>query len=175
MAELKTKPNAKSVSKFIADIAVEKTRQDCTVLRGLMQQITKSEAKMWGPSIVGFGAYHYKYATGTEGDWFLTGFSPRKQNLTLYIMSGFQEHAALLQKLGKHKLGRSCLYVRTVDDLHMPTLKKLIQQSVASIQKTVQANRAAASARSEKAPTRAGTPSPRSRARQSRTRTTTRR
>lgn len=173
MAELKTKPNAKSVDKFIQEIADEKTRQDCLALCDVMQRVTKSQPKMWGASIVGFGSYHYKYPTGTEGDWFLTGFSPRKQNLTLYIMSGFQEHGELLQKLGRHTLGKSCLYVRTVDDLHMPTLKKLIQQSVASIHKTVQSSRAA-SPTSGTARTRAGTPSPRSRARQPRTRTTTR-
>ena len=136
MAELKTKPNAKSVDKFISDIADEKAREDCLVLRDVMQQITKTEPKMWGDSIVGFGQYRYNYPTGTEGSWFVTGFSPRKQNLTLYIMAGFDGYSELLQKLGKHKTGKSCLYIKTIDDVHMPTLKKLIQQSVASVRKT---------------------------------------
>ena len=101
----------------------------------LMKDVTGEPAKMWGPSIIGFGQYHYKYASGREGDWFLTGFSPRKQNLTLYIMAGFDKYGELLEELGKHKTGKSCLYVKTLDDLHMPTLKKLIQQSVTSLRK----------------------------------------
>jgi hypothetical protein len=91
---------------------------------------------MWGDSIVGFGEYHYKYASGREGDWFLTGFSPRKQNLTLYIMSGFSEYEAFLNKLGKFKTGKSCLYVNKIEDIDLSTLKELIQRSVQHVVET---------------------------------------
>lgn len=136
MAELKTKPNDASVEKFLNAISDAKTRQDCFKILEMMKQITKAAPKMWGPSIVGFGSYHYKYESGREGDWFLTGFSPRKQNLTLYIMAGFSQYDDLLQKLGKHKTGKSCLYIKRLDDIHLPTLKKLIQQSVKHLSKT---------------------------------------
>jgi hypothetical protein len=133
MAELKTKKNRASVQKFIAGIADESRRQDCEAVIGIMKQITKDEPSMWGPSIVGFGSYHYTYASGREADWFVTGFSPRKQNLTLYIMSGFKGYDELLQQLGPHKTGKSCLYLKRLDDVHVPTLKKLIRQSVAHV------------------------------------------
>ncbi len=95
---------------------------------------------MWGSSIVGFGNYHYKYESGREGDWFLTGFSPRKQNLTLYIMPGFAQYDELMKKLGKHKTGKSCLYIKSLEDINLPTLKQLIQQSVKHMTKTKKAN-----------------------------------
>ena len=101
-----------------------------------MKQATKSEPVMWGDSIVGFGEYHYKYASGREGDWFLTGFSPRKQNLALYIMSGFSEYEALLSNLGKFKTGKSCLYVNKIEDIDLSTLKELIQRSVQHVVET---------------------------------------
>jgi hypothetical protein len=85
---------------------------------------------MWGPAMIGFGSYHYKYASGREGDWFLTGFSPRKEALTLYIMSGFSQDDALLKKLGKFKTGKACLYIKKLEDVHLPTLEKLIRRSV---------------------------------------------
>jgi len=130
MAELKTKQNDQSVEKFLNGIADKKTREDCFTVMKLMKQVTKMEPKMWGGSIVGFGAYHYKYESGREGDWFLTGFSPRKQNLTLYIMAGFAQYEALMKELGKHKTGKSCLYINKLEDINLLTLKKLIQQSV---------------------------------------------
>jgi len=130
MAELKTKLNDRSVSEFLTGIKDEKTRQDCLAISKMMSQATKAQPAMWGPSIVGFGTYHYKYESGREGDWFLTGFSPRKQNLTLYIMAGFEEYDDLMKKLGAHKTGEACLYIRTLNDVHVPTLKRLIQQSV---------------------------------------------
>jgi hypothetical protein len=136
VAELKTKVNNSSVDKFLDKIADETTRADCYKLVALMQQATKAPAKMWGNSIVGFGSYHYTYASGREGDWPLTGFSPRQQNLTLYIMSGFDQYAALMKKLGKYTTGKSCLYIKRLDDVHLPTLKKLIKQSVAHMRKT---------------------------------------
>ncbi|HEX9652685.1 MAG TPA: DUF1801 domain-containing protein [bacterium] len=136
MAELKTKPTDQSVVKFLNGITDAKRRQDCFTILDIMKQITKSEPRMWGPRIVGFGNYHYKYESGREGDWFLAGFSPRKQNLTLYIMAGFAEYDELLKKLGKHKTGKSCLYINKIADVHLPTLKKLIQQSVKHMSKT---------------------------------------
>ena len=130
MAELKTKVSDRSVEKFLKGVSDEKKRKDCFTLLEMMKRISRAEPKMWGTSIVGFGTYHYRYASGREGDWFLTGFSPRKQNLTLYIMAGFDEYDDLLKKLGKHTIGKACLYVKTLDDVHLPTLRKLIQQSV---------------------------------------------
>jgi uncharacterized protein YdhG (YjbR/CyaY superfamily) len=101
-----------------------------------MQAVTKGPPQMWGSSIVGFGSYHYKYASGREGDWFIVGFSPRKQNLTLYIISGFDQYAALLKKLGKYKTAKSCLYINRLDDIDLPTLKELVKQSVKHMIKT---------------------------------------
>ena len=130
MTELKTKPNDQSVEEFLNSIKDETKRQDCFTLVEIMKQATKAPPKMWGSHIVGFGSYHYKYASGRDGDWFLTGFSPRKQNLTLYIMGGFEPYDALLKKLGKHTTGKACLYIKRIKDIDLPTLKKLIQQSV---------------------------------------------
>jgi len=136
MAELKTKLNDRSVEKFLNGIADDKKRQDCFTLLELMKQVTQAEPKMWGSSIVGFGSYHYKGASGREGDWLLTGFSPRKQNLTLYIMAGFEQYDALLKKLGKHSTGKSCLYIKRLEDIDLPTLRKLVRQSVKHMTKT---------------------------------------
>ena len=135
MAELKTKVNDASVAKFLEGVADERKRRDCFALVELMRKITKEEPKMWGASIVGFGTYHYKYASGREGDWFATGFAPRKQDLTIYLLTGFVAPAELMAKLGKHKTGVSCLYVKSLDDVHMPTLKTLITDSVKSMKK----------------------------------------
>jgi hypothetical protein len=136
MAELKTKPNKASVDKFLKSIDDDQRRADCIAVMAIMKQITKSEPAMWGSSIVGFGKYHYKYESGREADWPLTGFSPRKQNLTLYIMAGFERYDELMKSLGKHKTGKSCLYINRLADVHVPTLKKLIQRSVAHMKKT---------------------------------------
>lgn len=136
MAELKTKVNDQSVVKFLNGIGDEKRRRDCFTVLELMKQATKAEPRMWGSAIVGFGSYHYTYASGREGDWPLIGFSPRKQNLTLYLMPGFEQYDALLKTLGKHKTGKVCLYINRLDDVHLPTLKKLIQQSVKHMIKT---------------------------------------
>ena len=130
MAELKTKPNKVSVEKFLNSVKDEKKREDSFKVLELMKKITKEKPIMWGPSIVGFGKYHYKYASGREGDWFLTGFSPRKQNLTLYIMSGFKRYDELMKKLGKHKTGSSCLYINKLEELDIKVLKELITESV---------------------------------------------
>src|SRR5687768_10073419 len=125
MAELKTKQTDQSVKAFI-EAQDESRREDCNTLQALMQKATGAAPKMWGSSLVGFGNQRYKYASGREGDWFLTGFSPRKANLTLYVLNGFPGQTELLEKLGKHKVGKGCLYVNKLDDIHLPTLKKLI-------------------------------------------------
>ena len=129
MSQLKTTPNDDSVGAFLE--TVDQTRQDdCDRILQLMRDITGEEPKMWGKSIIGFGKYHYKYASGREGDWFLTGFSPRKRNLSLYIMSGFDRYEALMEKLGKYKTGKSCLYVKKLEDIDTAVLKELIEASV---------------------------------------------
>jgi hypothetical protein len=129
MADLKTKPTDKSVTAFVNAIPNEQKRKDARALVKLMKQVTKTEPKMWGPSIVGFGSYHYKYDSGREGDWFLTGFSPRKRALTLYVMAGF-EQSGLLRKLGRYKTGKACLYIKRLSDVDGEILKEMIQQSV---------------------------------------------
>jgi uncharacterized protein DUF1801 len=141
MAELKTKPTNASVKEFLNQIADEERRKDCFAVAKMMEEITGSKPKMWGPSIVGFGTYHYKYASGREGDWPITGFSPRKKDLTLYIMMGFEKSPELMKQLGKHSTSKSCLYIKRLSDIHVPTLKKLIQQSVKQLRQHTQ-NRA---------------------------------
>lgn len=136
MTELKTKPTEQSVEKFLQGVSPEQKRRDCLTLVELMRQITGSEPRMWGSSLVGFGSYHYKYASGHEGDSFLTGFSPRKQNLTLYIMAGFDRYDDLMQRLGKYTTGKSCLYVKRLADIDLPTLSELIRQSVNTMTQT---------------------------------------
>ena len=130
MAELKTKATKENVTKFLHSIERETTRKDCLSLARIMAKATGSKPKMWGSSIVGFGSYYYRYASGREGDWFTTGFSPRKQNLTLYVMGGFSGYASLLKRLGKHTTGKGCLYIKSLEDIHLPTLTQLIQSSV---------------------------------------------
>jgi hypothetical protein len=130
MAELKTKQNEQDVYEFLDGVSNETRKNDSYKVLELMQTATGVEPKMWGDSIVGFGSYHYKYASGREGDWFLTGFSPRKQSLTLYIMPGFDEYEALLEELGKHKIGKSCLYINKLEDVDISVLRKLVEKSV---------------------------------------------
>lgn len=136
MADLKTKPTDHSVEQFLNGIPNEERRRDCFTILEIMKQFTQAEPKLWGESIIGFGSYHYKYASGREGDWFLTGFSPRKQSLTLYLMAGFEQYNDLLKTLGKHKVGKSCLYINRLEDIHLPTLEKLIGESVRHMSKT---------------------------------------
>jgi hypothetical protein len=130
MTELKTKVNDASVEGFLNSVKDEQTREDCFEILKIMKQVTREEPKMWGASIVGFGSYHYKDASGREGDWMLTGFSPRKQNLTLYLMGGFDAQADLLKKLGKHKTSVGCLYIKKLADVDKKVLKELIKNSV---------------------------------------------
>ena len=135
MAELKTKKNDQSVEEFLNRVSDESRRQDCFTVLSLMKAVTKVEPKMWGAGIVGFGTYQYKYASGQEGEWPIIGFSPRKQDLTLYLMSGFEKSPDLMKKLGKHKTGKSCLYIKKIEDIDLKILKKLIEQSVKSMSK----------------------------------------
>lgn len=131
MAELKTQKNDGDVEAFLNSVAHEKRRTDSFKVLELMKEVTGEAPKMWGSSIIGFGRYHYKYASGREGDWFLTGFSPRKQSLTLYITAGFDEYDELMTKLGKYKTGKSCLYINKLEDVDQAVLKELVQKSAA--------------------------------------------
>jgi hypothetical protein len=135
MAELKTRQNSQSVSRFIQSVEDPVKRKDCEDLKRLMAKITGKRAKMWGDSIVGFGSYHYKYKSGREGDYFVTGFSPRKQNLTIYIMPGFSQYRDKLAKIGKHKTSVSCLYVKNLEQLDMGLLSEIISDSVSRMKK----------------------------------------
>ena len=130
MAEPKTRKNRSSVKAFIDQIEDEQKRADSRKVAKLMKEVTGETPAMWGDSIVGYGSYHYKYASGQEGDWPLTGFSPRKQALTLYIMAGFDRYDEILSRLGKHKHGKSCLYVKKLDDIDLDVLRELVSASI---------------------------------------------
>jgi hypothetical protein len=130
MAELKTQRTNASVKAFLDGVADERRRRDAKAVSALMEEVTKEKPAMWGPSIVGFGSYAYKQRNGQEAVWPIVGFSPRKDSLTLYIMPGFQNYGELLGRLGKHKTGVSCLYIKTLDDVDLPTLKTLVRLSV---------------------------------------------
>jgi hypothetical protein len=130
MAQLKTQRNDKNVADFLNTVSDDRKREDSFSVLKLMEGVTGSKAEMWGDSIVGFGSYRYKYASGRDAEWFLTGFSPRKQNLTLYIMSGFDEYDDLLGKLGKHSTGKSCLYIKRLEDVDQDVLRELVSKSV---------------------------------------------
>jgi len=135
MAELKTRLTRESASAFVNGVEDEKKRKDAKALLALFKEATGMPAKMWGTSIVGFGSYHYKSERSRqEGDWMLTGFSPRKQNLTVYIMPGFKAYGDLLKKIGPHKTSMGCLYINKLSDIHLPTLKALIRKSVKDMQ-----------------------------------------
>ena len=130
MATLKTQPNDRDVTEFLASVEDIQRREDCFKLLTLMQEITGETPQYWHSNIVGFGTYHYRYESGREGDWFITGFSPRKQNLTLYIIAGFDKYEELMNQLGRHKTGKSCLYVNRLADIDMKVLRELIARSV---------------------------------------------
>jgi hypothetical protein len=135
MAELKTKATKQSVDTFLSSIKNDQQRLDALILVELMQDITKEPAKLWGNTIVGFGSYHYTYKSGREGEWFLTGFSPRKQELSIYLGTGYEPDDDLLQELGKHKMGTSCLSIKRLEDIKLSMLKKLIKASVVHVKK----------------------------------------
>ena len=126
MAELKTKVTRASVSEFISAIKDENTSRDCEALLKLMKHISKEDPKMWGTSIVGFGSYHYKYDSGREGDWFRIGFSPRKNNISIYVTAGFKDMGAELKSLGNHKTGQGCLYIKKLSDVDQGQLTKIL-------------------------------------------------
>jgi hypothetical protein len=133
MAELKTKPTDLSVRAYLDAIDDETRRKDCRSLAALMKRVTRRKPVMWGTSIVGFGSYHYKYASGHEGDMCVVGFSSRKGNISIYLLSGFAGKENLLAELGKHKKGKGCLYVRRLADVRLPVLQELISRAVAEI------------------------------------------
>ena len=135
MAALKTQPTRKSVSDFLNTVADKKMRAECRVVGIMMREATGKRARMWGTSIVGFGTYDYKYASGREGSWPLVGFSPRSKNLSIYIMPGFSKFDKLMDRLGKYKTGKSCLYIKTLDDVDQKKLKALINASVKLMKK----------------------------------------
>jgi hypothetical protein len=135
MAELKTQRNRKSVKKFLDGIENPIRREDARMVLAMMEEVTGVKAEMWGDNIIGFGTYTYKYESGREGEWFVAGFSPRKANLSLYIMSGFSRYQELLKNLGKHKTGKSCLYLNRLEDIDMKVLRKLVKESVTYIKR----------------------------------------
>jgi hypothetical protein len=128
--KLKTKETTQSVSGFLDKLADKERRDDCRAVIDIMQSVTREEPRMWGSSIVGFGCYHYKYESGREGEWMITGFSPRKGDLTLYIMGGFDKFSDLMKNLGKYKIAKSCLYIKKLSDVDVEVLRKLVAKSV---------------------------------------------
>ena len=135
MSDLKTRPTDASVEAFIDAVDHPRRREDARTLLELMHRVTGEEPVMWGPSIMGYGSYHYRYASGQEADWPVVGFSPRKQNLSIYIMTGFEECDKLLSRLGKHKIGKSCLYVNKLADVDLDALESLVRASVAEMKR----------------------------------------
>ncbi len=129
MAELKTKATDANVAAFLATIKDRKRQQDVRSVIAVMKEATSQPPRMWGASIVGFGSFTYKYESGRQGEWFIAGLSPRKANLTLYILPGLHEHEADLGKLGTFTTGKSCLYVKNVDDIRLPVLKRMVKRA----------------------------------------------
>jgi hypothetical protein len=133
MAEAKTKPTSVDVQDFLAGIPREQLRADCQALARLMSEVTGQPAVMWGPSMVGFGHYHYTYESGRQGDMFITGFAPRQQQMSLYLNCNLAEQADLLSRLGTYKTGKGCLYVKRLADVDQSVLRELIKAGIASI------------------------------------------
>jgi len=133
VAKLKTRKNDASVEDFLEGVPNEKKREDSFAILEIMREVTGEEPAMWGTSIVGFGSYRYRYASGAEGEWPLVGFSPRRQNLTLYIMSGFDDYDDLLANLGMYKTGKACLYINKLEDVDLATLRELVRQSAGHV------------------------------------------
>ncbi|MHA1989918.1 MAG: DUF1801 domain-containing protein [Candidatus Hodarchaeales archaeon] len=140
MSELKTKKNDQSVDDFLKKGPDTSRREDCYEILQLMKDITKIEPRMWGDSIIGFGDYKYKNKSRQENEWFLIGFSPRKQNLTLYLMSGFSRFDDLMKDLGKYKTGKSCLYIKQLSDVNKDVLKEIATESVKFIKEHIANN-----------------------------------
>jgi hypothetical protein len=129
MSELKTKPTDASVDEFLKIVDHPQRRADGYILLHMMKELTKETPIMWGSSIVGFGNYHYRYASGREGDWFKIGFSPRKRSLSIYLMPGFDTYDDLFARLGKHRLGKGCLYINKLADVDLDVLKAIIKRN----------------------------------------------
>ena len=138
MSENKTRPTDQKVMEFLNGVEHKTRRTDGLTLLTMMEEITGEDAVMWGSSIVGFGSYHYKYESGREGDMPLVGFSPRKQSMTLYIMPGFDEYEGMLAELGKHKIGKACLYVNKLADVDEAVLRRLVKHSYEHMKETNQ-------------------------------------
>jgi len=130
MTELKTKPTDESVEVYLNSIENNTQREDSFTILKIMKDVTKTKPVMWGSSIIGFGTYKYRYASGHEAEWMKIGFAPRKRNLTLYIMDGFDQYDLLLDKLGKFKTGKACLYINKLEDVDMDVLQEMIERSV---------------------------------------------
>lgn len=135
MVENKTKPTDASVEAYIAAIAEEPRRCDCQILVRIMSEVTKQPPQMWGSSIVGFGSYHYRYESGREGDMCITGFASRKRNISIYLLASGAKQDQLLKKLGKHKMGKACLYVTRLADIDTTVLQQLVAESVAEVRR----------------------------------------
>ncbi len=133
MADLKTKPTGKSVDAFLGASCGDERMTDCRRLVEIMRRVTGAEPVMWGDSIVGFGGYHYRYASGREGDWFPVGFSPRKREFTVYVMAGLEPYGELLTRLGKHRTGKGCLYIKRLSDVDENVLTELLEAAVTSM------------------------------------------
>ena len=133
MSDNKTVPHDGSVTEFLSAVENDRRREDAFALLEIMREETGEEPVLWGPSIVGFGSYHYRYATGREGDFLATGFSPRKQNLVVYLMSGFDGFPELMGRLGRHSTGKSCLYLNRLGDVNEEVLRELIRRSVSHV------------------------------------------
>lgn len=130
----KTQPTSTSVAEFIASLDDERRQAECRQLVDLMQAVSGKEPVLWGPAIIGFGQYHYRYESGREGDFMRVGFSPRKQNLSIYIIPGFEPYQAILERLGKHKVGKSCLYIKRLEDVDRSALRELVRQSLVDME-----------------------------------------
>lgn len=135
MSENKTKPTEVDVNEFLNQIENPGQKEDTQKIINIMKEVTGEEPKLWGDSIIGFGEYRYKYASGREGDWFLTGVSPRKKSTSLYLSYGYENHTSLMEKPGKYKTGKACLYIKKLDDVNENALKKLISRGVEEIKK----------------------------------------
>jgi hypothetical protein len=136
MGEIKTHRTGDGVDTIIRDIADDARREDCLALLGLMQRATGVEPEVWSSGLIGFGTYHYKYASGQEGDWFPVGFASRKAAITVYLGTSLEGSAALLAKLGKHKIGKGCIYIKRLADVDLGVLEELVSDSYARIKRT---------------------------------------
>jgi len=137
MAELKTKKNDAPVENFLSSIKEEQKRKDAFLLLEIIKEVTGEQPKMWGSSIIGFGDFHYEYGSGRTGEWFITGFSPRKQNITMYFCAGVEPLAAYMKNLGKYKTGVGCLYFQKLADVDTAALKEMLKKNMERVKKMI--------------------------------------